>query len=119
MNINLAWALAGQAISHKLNMQPLPRGTSEAEVGRWRLVINNSSLEMVHSAPPKPDISLPMMEIYCEHLDYLSFGLLGPAAGMIGGYSEEQFIADMVEYLPTDALEPWRDEIELRKETKQ
>jgi hypothetical protein len=117
---SLAWALAAQAIGYKLETVPLPAGTHEAEVGRWRLVANNSKFELVHSRAGKRDVTLPPFEVYVEHLDYLVFGLLGPEGGLLGGgYSEDEFIADMVDYLPPDAVALFADGLEARKETKQ
>lgn len=108
----LAWALGAQAIAHKLDMMPLPKGTSEAVVGRWRLIVNNTELELIHSAPPARDVELPPFELYCQHLDFFSFGLLGPNGGMIGGYTEERFIADLIPHLSKESLVMFGSELE-------
>jgi len=110
-NPSLAWALAAQAIAFKLGVAPLPHGTSEAEVGRWRLAINATSLDLTHKAEGKPDVELRPFEVYAEHLDYVAFGLLAPDGGVVGGYPEAQFIADMVAFLPPDALSPFADQL--------
>lgn len=116
MNICIAWALATQAIAVKLDVIPLPPGLSEATVGRWNLVVNNSKLELPASVNGV-ETDLPPYEVAVSMTDYLVFGLLGPAGGMIGGgVTEDEFIADMVANLPKEALEPYAEELEQRKD---
>lgn len=115
---SLAWALGSQAVGYALETVPLPAGPSEATVGRWRLVVNNSKLDAVHPNAPRAPIELRPFELYCEHLDVVSFGLLAPDGGILGGYTEDAFVDDMVAFLPPDALLPFEELIETRKETR-
>lgn len=109
---SLAWVISTSAIAHKLDVMPLPPGINEAVVGKWHLVVNNSKLEMSYHAPGRTPVDLPPFEVFCEHLEYLSFGLLGPFAGMIGGYSEDRFIGDLIPHLSSQALADFADELE-------
>ena len=115
---SLAWALGSQAVGYALESIPLPAGPSEAIAGRWRLVVNNSQLDAVVANGTREPIELRPFELYCEHLDFLAFGLLGPDGGLIGGYTEDRFIDDMVAFLPPDALLPFEELIETRKESR-
>lgn len=115
---SLAWALGAQAVGYALETIPLPPGPSEAMVGKWRLVVNNSKLDAVHVAGDRDPLELRPFELYCEHTEFVSFGLLGPDGGIIGGYSEDRFIDDMVAALPADALLPFEELIETRKEIR-
>lgn len=115
----LSWYLAAQAIGCELDQIPLPPGINEAVVGDWLLVANNSKLELVYTRVGLGEIELPAFEIYCEHQIRLSFGLLAPTGGLIGGYTEDQFIEDMVKHLPAEIIAPVADDLAYRKETMQ
>lgn len=114
----LSWALASCAIAHKLDVMPLPTGSHEAEVGNWRLIVNNSKLTVIHRKVGEADVELPPFEVYCQNRKYLSFGLIGPAGGMLGGYTEDQFILDLMDFLPKSALEPFREELAVYEEMR-
>jgi hypothetical protein len=112
--MSLAWALATSAACCARNEKPLPQGISEARVGRWIIVVNNSKLELPATVNGIAT-ELPPFEVAVAMPEFVVFGLLGPAGGMIGGgVSEDEFIADMVAFLPPDELAIWGDAIEKR-----
>lgn len=114
-----AWALASQAVAYAVDKLPLPAGTHEAVIGRWRIVANASNLELFHKSPGYPDLELPAFEVYVEHLDARVMGLFGPRAGLIGApHAEARLIEDLVAAMPSQALEPFREELERRKESR-
>lgn len=116
---NLAWALATAAMCCALNLKPLNAGVSIATVGRWRMAVNNSKLELVASVDGM-SVTLPPFEVYVAMPGYAVFGLLGPGGGIIGGGpTEDDFIDDMANYLPPDELAAWGDDLEQRKAIRQ
>lgn len=88
--ISEAYFLAVSAIGDQVG-KPLPKGINRATVGDWKLTLN-ASLE-----PVKLDdtTTLPAFELLAENTVYVAFATFGPYGGMIGGMTEDRFIADM------------------------
>ena len=102
---SLAWALAAIAVGHSLGVKPLPPGISEAKVGHWNLKLNNG--KSVADGVEPFGISLASDE-------YLAFGALHPSGGMIGGYTEDRLIDELVAFLPPEETAPFAEEIAAR-----
>lgn len=81
-----AWALAAIAIGQALNIKPLPSGLNTAEVGDWSLTMNNSKDAIDNIGP---------FEIKGQNNEYVAVAILAPSGGMLAGYTENKFIADM------------------------
>lgn len=96
--INAAWADAVLAIGKKLGRPPpLPPGISRADIGDWTLLLNNSPTmaEIAHEVrfmmrPPMPPFTVLGVNNAC-----FALVLIDPNGGIVGGYSEDMFIADM------------------------
>ena len=101
-----AWALAAAAMSHSLDAKPLPRGLSEATVGNWAMRLNNGG-DAIDGVEP--------FGIELSNTEYLAFGLLHPAGGMIGGWTEDRFILEMAEQLSAADREVFAKEIAATK----
>lgn len=86
MAISEAFAEAMGAIGNVAASLPLPAGLSSHSIGDWYLTVNNGK-EPIDDVPP--------FHIKAQNIVFLAAGLIGPSGGLIGGYSEEQFIADM------------------------
>ncbi len=84
--ISIAWLTACLAISQQLGEKPLAAGIREATIGDWLLRINNSAEQQDELEP---------FEVELKHQRYCAMGLLSPSAGLMGGISEDQFLADM------------------------
>lgn len=97
-----AWALAIAAISNALGVSPLPAGITEATVGHWSMKLNNGR-EAAGDLEP--------FGIELASNEYLAFGVLTPAGGMLGGWSEDRFILEMAEHLSADDRETFAAEI--------
>lgn len=98
-----AWALAAAAMASALGKTPLPSGISEATVGHWSMKLNNSK-EDAEQIPP--------FGIELASNEYLAFGLLVPAGGMIGGWTEDRFILEMAEQISDEDRVAFSAEIE-------
>lgn len=94
---SVAWASAALAVGHMLNAKPLPAGLSHAVVGDWEIWLNNGKDEQ---AVPGHDMPLGAFGICASNRVYVAVVVLDPRGGMIGGYSEDQFIADMETAIP-------------------
>jgi len=88
-----AWAIAVTAMATALDAKPLPAGISDAQVGHWSLKLNNGR---------EPLDCVPGFSIEIKSTEYLAFGLLHPAGGMIGGWSEDRFILEMAQHLTAE-----------------
>lgn len=111
----LAWVLGSMAIGNVLDKIPLDKGINEARVGNWILVVNNSKFALANPRQPTAE-ELPAFELYCENTEYLSFGMFGPRGGMIGGYTEDKFIADLIPFLSRETLNDFSEELDAFKE---
>ncbi len=90
--VSEAFVLAATAIGNVAGV-PLPQGLSTARVGDWTLTINNSQAETD---------DIPPFSVKAINEVYFAFGAFGPHGGMIGGASEEQFIADLKAVVPLE-----------------
>jgi len=99
--LSTAWVLATSVIAHVTGHTPLPRDIVTAVAGHWTLTVNNSTENAYHDGYP-----LGRFEVRCTSDKFLAFGTFGPAGGLIGGYSEAQFIEDMKGLLPAEIWEP-------------
>jgi len=86
-----AWALASMAIAHVNGTIPLPREVVSAKADHWTLTLNNTNAPIDDLGP---------FEVRCASDKYVAVGIFGPAGGMIAGYAEERFIADMQAVVP-------------------
>lgn len=111
----LSWALASVALAARLDQAPLPKGINDATVGKWRLVLNNSRLEVPFPDGPQfPE--LKPFELYVSNVDFVAIGLLAPDGGLIGGYTEDRFIAEIIPHLPQSALNDFAEELDAFEE---
>lgn len=92
---SVAWYEAVKAIGRMANVQPLPKEVLTVENDDWKLTIN-----LTGCAHNMGDHDLGRFEILTEGKKYLSFGILSPSGGMIGGMSEDQFIGEMQRLAP-------------------
>lgn len=96
----LAWAIASVAIGHVNGTKPMPPGLNTARVGDWELAVNAGREPVQHDGR-----EMTAFELSCANTEYLAFGAFHPSGGMIGGYSEDQFIKDMLAALPPEIAE--------------
>jgi hypothetical protein len=79
------------AVGRELGVKPLPNGLNTAQIGSWTVHLNTSS-EPVHVSD---GAEVAPYNISATNNEYLAVAAFGPDGGMIGGYTEAQFIDDM------------------------
>lgn len=97
----LAWALASAAIGHVNGTKPMPPGLNTARVGLWDIAINASGSETIEHDGRE----LAPFDMQCVHSELIAMGVFDPSGGMLGGYPEDEFIADMLATLPPEIAE--------------
>lgn len=90
MGVSVAFVMAVDVIAQTIGQTPLPPGLNTAEAGDWVLTVNNSREPATFGGQ-----ELQPWDMFAENKRYLAFGIFNPVGGMIGGMSEDQFIADM------------------------
>lgn len=85
-----------------LGVKPLPAGISEATVGHWSMKLNNSK-EAVDGIEP--------FGIELRSNEYLAFGVLAPAGGIVAGWTEDRLIAELAEHISDEDREVFAVEI--------
>lgn len=89
-----AYFLAVEAIARAIGQTPLPAGLNTARVGDWTLTVNVSRDVLV--TPDGADVR--PYELLGQHEIYFAIAVLGPGGGLIAGYDEDRFIADLREF---------------------
>jgi len=74
------------AVGKAIGKKPLPVGLNEADVNGWHLTLN-SSADIIGDHEP--------FTVIAQHQEYIGVAVFDPAGGIIGGISEDQFVADM------------------------
>ena len=88
--ISEAFYLAVQNMA-AVHGSPLPEGLLTANIEGWDLTLNTTT-ETVDDIPP--------FNVKAAHDTYLAFAMFGPDGGIVGGASEDDFIAAMKNACP-------------------
>lgn len=86
-----AYFLAAEAIARAIGQVPLPAGLNTARVGDWTLTVNVSR-GVLHTAD---GTEVQPFEMLCRHEVLFAVAIIGPGGGLIAGYNEDRFIAEL------------------------